>query len=90
MGTDIFRVQKHNKDGTVRWICTNERCNASLTLRNNKIIRIVNQHCHGDRLLLFHVGEAVNEFKKAVVNDLLTPIPQVYDRFVKKFVRSFF
>ena len=59
-------------------------------MRNNQIVRINSQHCHADRLLPFHIGEAVNEFKRTVANDLLTPIPQVYERFVKKFVRSSF
>lgn len=87
IGTDLFRVQKRNRKGTVRWTCTSERCNASFTMLNEEIIRFRNKHNHCDRVFPHHVVDVVDQFKKAVKDDLCTPIPQVYDRFVKKFVR---
>lgn len=57
-------------------------------MRNDQIIRMRDVHNHSERLLLHHIGEAVNEFKKAVIEDVRTPIPQLYDRVVKKFVGS--
>ena len=55
-------------------------------MRNKEIIRIRDEHNHPERLLQYHIGEVVNEFKRAVKEDSRTPIPQLYDRFVKKFV----
>ena len=86
IGTDLYRIQKKNKNGSVRLTCTDERCNASVTLIENKIIFIRGTHQHEERLLPFHIGEAVNEFQQAVTSDIKTPLPQIYDRVTKKFV----
>ena len=37
IGTDLYRIQKHNNNGSIRFTCTDERCNASVTLLDNKI-----------------------------------------------------
>lgn len=53
---------------------------------NDKIVRIQSKHDHAERILPYHIVEVVDQFKNAVKEDICTPIPQVYDRFVKKFV----
>ena len=86
IGTDLYRIQKKNKNGSVSFTCTDERCNASVTLIENKIEFIRGTYQHEERLLSFHVGESVNEFQQAVASDIKTPLPQIYDRVTKKFV----
>jgi hypothetical protein len=85
--TDLYRVQKINRNGSIRYTCTNERCNASLTIFENNIQAMRGTHKHQQRLLPYHVGEVVNEFRQAVVADIGTPLPQIYYRLAKKFVR---
>ncbi|CAF3348916.1 unnamed protein product [Rotaria sp. Silwood2] len=89
IGTDLYRVQKKNINGSIRYTCTNERCNASLTIFENKIQIMRGTHKHGQRLLPFHIGEIVNEFRQAIVSDIRTPLPQIYDKFAKKFLREY-
>jgi 5-hydroxyisourate hydrolase-like protein (transthyretin family) len=86
IGTDLYRIQKKNKNGTIRFTCTDERCNASVTLHENKIKFMRGIHRHQERVLPFHVGEMVHEFRQTAVNDLRTPLPQIYDQLTKKFV----
>jgi hypothetical protein len=86
IGTDLYRIQKHNKNGSVRFTCTNERCNATVTFLENKIQAVRGVHRHEERILPFHIGEIVNEFRQAVVADIKTPLPQLYDRLAKEFV----
>jgi len=87
IGTDLYRVQKKNTNGSVRYTCTDERCNASLTIFENKIQAMRGTHKHDQRLLPFHIGEIVNEFRQIAVSDIRTPLPQIYDKLAKKFVR---
>ena len=84
--TDLYRLQKQNKNGTVRWTCTSERCNASIIMRDNNLISIRRVYQHVEWQLPFHIGQIVNDFRRAVANNIRTPIPQIYDQFAKKFV----
>lgn len=70
----------------MRLTCTDERCNASVTFIENKIKFIRGTHQHEERLLPFHIGEAVNKFQEAVTSDIKPLLPQIYDRVTKKFV----
>ena len=90
IGTDLYRIQKKNKDGTVRLTCTDERCNASVTMNENKIKFMRGIHRHQERVLPFHIGEMVHEFRQTATTDLKTPLPQIYDRLTKKFVCRYF
>ncbi|CAF3137818.1 unnamed protein product [Rotaria sp. Silwood2] len=85
IGTDLYRIQKRNKNGSIRFTCTDERCNASVTLLENKIQFIRGIHRHEERVLPFHIGATVYEFRQAAVSDIKTPLPQIYDRIAKKF-----
>jgi hypothetical protein len=86
IGTDLYRIQKFNKNGTTRLTCTSERCNASITMQDEKVLAIRGLHNHNERQLPFHVGETVNELRQAAAADIRTPLPQIYDRLAKKFV----
>lgn len=86
IGTDLYRIQKVNKNGTVRWICTHERCNASFTMNNDKILEKRGVHRHSERNLPFHIGEEVEKFYSEAKMDLKTPVPQLYDQAAKRFV----
>jgi hypothetical protein len=86
IGTDLYRIQKQNKNGSIRFTCTDERCNASVTMIENKIKFIRGIHRHEERMLPFHIGEVVHEFRQAAVSEIRTPLPQIYDRITKKFV----
>jgi 5-hydroxyisourate hydrolase-like protein (transthyretin family) len=84
--TNLYRIQKANKNGTIRLTCTDERCNASVTMFQNEIKFMRGIHRHDERVLPFHIGEVVNEFQQAAVSDIKTPIPQIYDQLTKEFV----
>ena len=86
IGTDLYRIQKKNKNGTIRLTCTDERCNASVTMLENKIQYIRGKHRHDERILPYHIGEMVHEFQQAATANLRTPLPQIYDQLRKKFV----
>ena len=89
IGTDLYRVQKENKNGTIRLTCTDERCNASVTMYENKIKCMRGTHRHQERVLPYHIGEVVNEFRQVATTDLRTPLPQIYHHIAKKFVCFF-
>lgn len=90
VGTDLYRIQKQNKNGTIRLTCTSERCNASITMHDDEVLAIRGVHDHNDRQLPFHIGEVINELQEKATTDIRTPLPQIYDRLVKKFVCSVF
>ncbi|CAF1376506.1 unnamed protein product [Rotaria sp. Silwood1] len=63
IGTDLYRIQKRNKNGSIRFTCTNERCNASVTLLENKIKFMRGIHRHEERILPFHIGATIYRFE---------------------------
>ena len=69
--------KKKNLNGSIRFTCTNERCNASITVFDDKIKCIRSIHRHHERVLPFHVGGIVNEFQQAAISDIRTPLPQI-------------
>ena len=72
IGTDLYCIQKHNNNGSIRSTCTDERCNASVILLENKIKFIRGVHRLGERILPFHIGAAVHEFQQTAVSDIKT------------------
>ncbi|CAF1278896.1 unnamed protein product [Rotaria sordida] len=52
-----------------------ERCNASVTLLNDKIKFIRGTHRHGERVPPFHILQVVHEFRQKAVSDIRTPLP---------------
>ncbi len=60
IGTNLYRIQKKNKNGTIRLTCTDERCNASVTMYEDKIKCMRGIHRHQERILPYHVGEMVH------------------------------
>ena len=81
--TDHYRVQTKNKTGTIRLMCTGERCTTSVILHENKMKSMRGIHRHQERVLPFHVGKMVHEFLQTAVNDFRTPLPQIYAQFIK-------
>ena len=47
-------------------------------------------HRHQERVLPFHIGEMVHEFRQTATTDLKTPLLKIYDRLTKKFVCRYF
>jgi len=90
IGTNLYRIQKKNKNGTIRLTCTDERCNASVTMYEDKIKCMRGIHRHQERILPYHIGEMVHEFRQVATTDLRTPLPQIYDHLAKEFVCFFF
>jgi len=86
IGTNLYRIQKKNKNGTIRLTCTDERCNASVTMYEDKIKCMRGIHRHQERILPYHIGEMVHEFRQVATKDLRTPLPQIYDHLTKQFV----
>jgi hypothetical protein len=86
IGTNLYRIQKKNKNGTIRLTCTDERCNASVTMYEDKIKYMRGIHRHQERILPYHIGEMVHEFRQVATKDLRTPLPQIYDHLTKQFV----
>ncbi|CAF3900866.1 unnamed protein product [Rotaria sordida] len=78
--TNLYRIQKRNNNGSIRFTCTDERCNASVTLLNDKIKFIRGTHRHGERVPPFHILQVVHEFRQKAVSDIRTPLPRIYDQ----------
>jgi len=78
IGTNLYRIQKQNKNGTIRLTCTDERCDASVTMYANKIQCMRGIHRHQERILPCHVGKIVHEFQQEATINLRTPSPQIY------------
>ena len=43
---NFYRLQKSNKNGTIRWICTNRQCSAPLTMKTDIIEVVRGTHNH--------------------------------------------
>ncbi len=84
-----IEYKKKNKNGTIRLTCTDERCNASVTMYEDKIKCMRGIHRHQERILPYHIGEMVHEFRQVATTDLRTPLPQIYDHLAKQFVCFF-
>jgi hypothetical protein len=69
-------IQNQKKTNTtIRRTCTEERCNASVTLYENKVKFVRGIHCHQERNLPFYIGEMVHEFQQVATIDLRTSLP---------------
>ena len=77
IGTHLYRIQKKNKNGSIRLICTDERFYAYVAMYDNKIKFMRGIHRHEERVLTFHVEEMVCMNSDKAVNDLRAPFPQI-------------
>ncbi|CAF4331429.1 unnamed protein product, partial [Rotaria sp. Silwood2] len=87
--TNVYRIQKRNNNGSIRFTCTDERCNASVTLFNDKIKFMRGNHRHEERVRPFHIVQMVHEFQQEAISDIKTPLPRIYDQIAKKFRRQY-
>jgi hypothetical protein len=71
----LIQNPEKKTNGTIRLTCTEECCNESVTLYENKIKFMRGIHSHHERILSFHIGEMVHEFQQAATTDLRTSLP---------------
>ncbi|CAF5003677.1 unnamed protein product [Rotaria sp. Silwood1] len=63
--TNLYCIEKRNNNGSIRFTCTDERCNASATLFNDKIKFIRGTHRHGKRLPPFQILQVRRQYGTA-------------------------
>lgn len=86
---NFYRLQKSNKNGTTRWICTNRLCSASLTI-NNEIIQVVRgTHNHNSIQRSIPIVKIIDDIRNEVCDNISKPIPQIYNDRVSQYVRRF-
>ena len=86
---NFYRLQKHNKNGTCRWVCTNRLCSCSITMNEKKIQAIRGIHSHDNVQRSLSVIQTVQEIRQEVQNDLNKPIPQIYYQMVADYVNKY-
>ncbi|CAF5065119.1 unnamed protein product, partial [Rotaria sp. Silwood1] len=78
--TNLYRFQKRNNNGSIRFTCTDKRFNASVTLLDDKIKFMRGTYRHEERLPPFHILQVVHEFRQKTVSDIRTPLPGIYEQ----------
>jgi hypothetical protein len=87
---NFYRLQKSNKNGTTRWICTKRQCSSSLTIKNETIQVVRGTHNHGNLKRSVPIMKVVDEIRHAVCNNVSKPIAQIYNEHVSQYVNTFF
>lgn len=87
---NFYRLQKTNKNGTTRWICTNRRCSASLTMNDDIIEAVRGTHNHNQMKRSISISKVIDEMRSEVCENLSKPITQIYNDHVSQYVKTFF
>ncbi|CAF1001687.1 unnamed protein product [Adineta ricciae] len=82
---NFYRLQKYNKNGSVRWICTNRYCSSSITIRNEKIENQRGQHNHNKVQRSASIMKTFKDMRQEVRNDVGKPVTQIYTEFVSAY-----
>ncbi|CAF1380158.1 unnamed protein product [Adineta ricciae] len=82
---NLYRLQKHNKNGSIRWICTNRYCSSSITIRNQTIENQRGQHNHDKVKRSASIMNAFKHMRQEVRNDVGKPVTQIYTEFVSEY-----
>lgn len=87
---NFYRLQKTNKNGTTRWICTNRQCSASLTMNNDIIEAVRGTHDHNNMKRSISITQVIDEMRSEVCENLSKPITHIYNDHVAEYVKEFF
>ncbi|CAF4099861.1 unnamed protein product [Adineta steineri] len=82
---NFYRLQKTNKNGTNRWVCTKRQCSASLTIKNNTIQAIRGAHNHGNLKRSPSIIKTVTNIREKVCTNVSQPITQIYNEAVSDY-----
>lgn len=83
---NLYRQQKVNQSGSVRWVCTNRKCSSSITIYNEKIKAIRGFHNHTNIDRSPSIIKAVQNIREKVTQNLTKPITQIYNETVANYV----
>jgi hypothetical protein len=83
---NLYRLQKNNKNGTSRWVCTNRKCSSSLTLKKEKIYKVRGIHKHNNVRTSLSITNVVKEIREEVCINVSKPITQIYNETVSQYV----
>ncbi len=83
---NFYRLQKNNKNGTTRWVCTNRLCSSSITIKNEIIQKIKGQHNHNKIKHSVSVIKVIKEMRHEASHNISKPITQIYSEFVSEYV----
>lgn len=87
---NFYRLQKSNKNGTTRWICTKRQCSSSLTIKNETIQVVRGTHNHDNLKRSAPIMKVVGEIRQEVCNNVCKPITQIYNEHVSQYVNTIF
>jgi hypothetical protein len=85
---NFYRLQKSNKNGSTRWICTNRTCSSSLTIKNEIILVARGIHNHSNLKRSIPIMKTVREIRQEVCDNVSKPIGQIYNDHVAKYVNT--
>ena len=83
---NLYRLQKCNKNGSTRWVCTNRYCSSSITIRNEIIQNQRGQHNHNNVKRSVSIIKAVKDMRHEIRNNISKPVTQIYSEFVSEYV----
>lgn len=87
---NLYRLQKKNKNGTHRWVCTNRSCSCCLIIKDETLQLIKGKHSHTTQKLSLSVIQAVHEMRQKVCHDPSKAITQIYNEVVSTYVITIF
>ncbi|CAF4013728.1 unnamed protein product, partial [Rotaria magnacalcarata] len=82
---NYFRLQKTNKNGSNRWVCTNRQCSSSLILKKGLLQKVRGSHSHSNIKHSLPIIKKIAEIRQEVCNSPSKPIPQIYNDAVSQY-----
>ncbi|CAF1279589.1 unnamed protein product [Adineta steineri] len=82
---NFYRLQKTNKNGTDRWVCTKRQCSSSLTIKNNTIQAIRGAHNYDNLKRSPSIIKTVTNIREKVCTNVSKPITQIYNETVSDY-----
>ncbi|CAF4229260.1 unnamed protein product, partial [Rotaria sp. Silwood2] len=82
---NLYRLQKCNKNGSTRWVCTNRYCSSSITIRNEIIQSQRGKHNHTNVKRSVSIIKAVKAMRQEVRNNISKPVTQIYSEFLSEY-----
>ncbi|CAF1532648.1 unnamed protein product, partial [Rotaria magnacalcarata] len=82
---NFYRLQKQNKNGTKRWVCTNRSCSCSLLIKDERLQIVRGQHNHTNEKPSLSIIQTIDNLRQTVCSNVSKPITQIYNEILSTY-----
>ena len=83
---NFYRIQKKNKNGTDRWVCTNRLCSSSIIIKNGTIQIVKGRHNHNNVKRSTSIVKIIHTIRQEVCENPSKPVSQIYNEAISTYV----